>query len=66
MTSKGRAIPSIALFLLLVAALSLLSDAQETPAVVEPPLPAHRPRIGLALSGGGALGLAEIGVMSSM
>jgi len=25
--------------------------------------PAHRPRIGLALSGGGALGLAEIGVL---
>lgn len=27
------------------------------------PEPAHRPRIGLALSGGGALGLAEIGVL---
>src|SRR5258708_6843236 len=66
MTSKGRAIPSIALFLLLVAPLSLLSDAQETLAVVEPPLPAHRPRIGLALSGGGALGLAEIGVIQWM
>jgi NTE family protein len=27
------------------------------------PQPAHRPRIGLALSGGGALGLAQIGVL---
>src|SRR5580700_2372778 len=27
------------------------------------PAPAHRPRIGLALSGGGALGLAQIGVI---
>jgi NTE family protein len=27
------------------------------------PVPAHRPRIGLALSGGAALGLAEIGVI---
>lgn len=37
-------------------------QAQETP----PAPPAHRPRIGLALSGGGALGLAEIGVIQWM
>lgn len=29
----------------------------------QPTVPPHRPRIGLALSGGGALGLAEIGVI---
>ena len=32
----------------------------------QPTFPAHRPRIGLALSGGGALGLAEIGVIQWM
>ena len=32
----------------------------------KPQAPAHRPRIGLALSGGGALGLAEIGVIQWM
>ena len=31
-----------------------------------PAVSAHRPRIGLALSGGGALGLAEIGVIQWM
>ena len=35
-------------------------------ALLQPPVPAHRPRIGLALSGGGALGLAEIGVIQWM
>ena len=34
--------------------------------VEDAPVPAHRPRIGLALSGGGALGLAEIGVIQWM
>jgi len=40
--------------------------AQETPAPSAGESPAHRPRIGLALSGGGALGLAEIGVIQWM
>jgi NTE family protein len=40
--------------------------AQETSFAAKPAVPAHRPRIGLALSGGGALGLAEIGVIQWM
>jgi len=60
------AIVSIALLLVLNAALSKLSLAQENPAADEPPLAVHRLRIGLALSGGGALGLAEIGVIQWM
>jgi len=40
--------------------------AQDTPPVAQSPTPAHRPRIGLALSGGGAFGLAEIGVIQWM
>lgn len=67
MTPNCRpAIVSIALLLVLTAALSKPSLAQENPAAGEPLLAAHRPRIGLALSGGGALGLAEIGVIQWM
>jgi len=40
--------------------------AQETSFAAKPAVPAHRPRVGLALSGGGALGLAEIGVIQWM
>jgi len=62
MRSKDRpAIVSIALFLVFAAAFPLLSHAQENSAAAEPPLPVHRPRVGLALSGGGALGLAALG-----
>src|ERR1700726_1200275 len=45
---------------------SLLSQAQNTAVLARPAVSAHRPRIGLALSGGGALGLAEIGVIQWM
>jgi NTE family protein len=63
MRSKDRpAIVSIALFLVFAAAFPLLSHAQENSAAAEPPLPVHRPRVGLALSGGGALGLAALGL----
>jgi NTE family protein len=52
-------------FCVLLALSSTLTVAQNQPP--EPPTsqsqPVHRPRIGLALSGGGALGLAEIGVI---
>lgn len=41
-------------------------EAQESSAAVQPAAAAHRPRIGLALSGGGAYGLAEIGVIRWM
>lgn len=37
--------------------------SQDKVSAAPTPIPAHRPRIGLALSGGGALGLAEIGVI---
>src|SRR5258708_23615294 len=64
MTAKGRfVIVAIAFLVLLVAAFPRLSHVQESPAVAEAPLPAHRPRIGLADSVGGAIGLAEIGVI---
>jgi NTE family protein len=52
-------------FFLLLALSSTLTPAQDQPPAQpgSPSQPAHRPRIGLALSGGGALGLAEIGVI---
>ena len=53
----------ISLSFMLGLFLSLPARAQETPPATPPAAPAHRPRIGLALSGGGALGLAEIGVI---
>ena len=60
---RHKSVP-IALVLSIGTLLSLPTLAQETPA------PAaslgKRPRIGLALSGGGALGLAEIGVIQWM
>ena len=46
--------------------LPLFLQAQEAAPITQPPVPAHRPRIGLALSGGGAMGLAEIGVIQWM
>lgn len=60
-----RVYVSIALILLWAATLSPLSQAQDraADAASSPVKPARRPRIGLALSGGGAMGLAEIGVI---
>jgi NTE family protein len=46
--------------------LPIFSNAQDAAPAIAPQTPAHRPRIGLALSGGGALGLAEIGVIQWM
>ena len=57
-------VPIALIFLLIL--LPLFSSAQDTSATVHAPAPAHRPRIGLALSGGGAMGLAEIGVIQWM
>jgi len=45
------------MLLVLFSTLTLAQNPEQVP------LPAPRPRIGLALSGGGALGLAEIGVI---
>jgi len=56
----------IALTLLCAATFSPFSRAQEVLPSAQPAVPIHRPRIGLALSGGGALGLAEIGVIQWM
>ena len=54
-------------FLLLLALSSTLAAAQDSPSQQPGPTePAARPRIGLALSGGGALGLSEIGVLQWM
>jgi len=52
---------SVVLFLLLSTGL-LIAQTTEAPVPADAPKP-PRPRIGLALSGGGALGLAEIGVI---
>src|SRR5579864_1858016 len=46
--------------------LPIFLHAQDISSTPQPAVPAHRPRIGLALSGGGALGLAEIGVLRWM
>lgn len=51
----------VVFILLLFVVLCMASTAQEASPIQE--APAHRPRIGLALSGGGALGLTEIGVI---
>jgi NTE family protein len=56
----------MALIFLSGVILPLFSSAQDASPIAQPPVPAHRQRIGLALSGGGALGLAEIGVIQWM
>src|SRR5579872_3805214 len=63
----------IALSLILSALLSPAGLTQDVSAPAQSPSATpsqatqpHRPRIGLALSGGGALGLAEIGVIQWM
>ena len=56
-------LPIVWSIFILSLVLSGLMQAQGDSSVTQPSVPAHRPRIGLALSGGGALGLAEIGVI---
>ena len=51
---------------LIVLFLSFPLNAQDAAPHVPSDAAAHRPRVGLALSGGGALGLAEIGVIQWM
>jgi NTE family protein len=64
MQSKDRPVNILTAFILLWAfGLPLALLAQDTASITQAPTPAHRPRIGLALSGGSALGLAEIGVL---
>ncbi len=62
----GRRGPQLTIFFLIL--LSTLASAQNPLSVEDrrqpaASVPAQRPRIGLALSGGGALGLAQIGVI---
>ncbi len=49
-------------WLVCIVLFAVMGRAQETPAAPAP----HRQRVGLALSGGGALGLAEAGVLQWM
>jgi NTE family protein len=57
-----RSHTALCLFLLLaLSPLTLAQNQQSVPQTVQPQ--SDRPRVGLALSGGGALGLAEIGVI---
>ena len=65
MDFTDRRVSICVLVLLLVVVLSPGSRAQDVSANPNEPA-AHRPRIGLALSGGGALGLVEIGVIQWM
>ena len=53
----------IVFFLFLTVLFPFSSHAQQTDTAAAPEPVSHHPRIGLALSGGGALGLAEIGVI---
>ncbi|MGA2102415.1 MAG: patatin-like phospholipase family protein, partial [Candidatus Sulfotelmatobacter sp.] len=66
MVFKNRPAHITIALILLALVLPILVNAQD-PAPDKPSepqeSPAHRPRVGLALSGGGALGLAEIGVI---
>jgi NTE family protein len=58
--------PLIALLVPLIFLSPSILDAQDSAPAAPVSEPARRPRIGLALSGGGALGLSEIGVIQWM
>ncbi len=64
MESPARTRFTATAFLMIVAlVLPHLARSQESSPTAAATAPTHRPRIGLALSGGGALGLSEIGVI---
>jgi NTE family protein len=70
-SSQARYIPIAPIFLAAIFC-STISQAQQEPAPTplaqasETPASPHRPTIGVALAGGGALGLAHIGVLQWM
>lgn len=66
MKSNRTAFFPIALTFLLGLLGPVLASGQDASTAPQGTAAAHRPRIGLALSGGGALGLAEIGVLQWM
>jgi NTE family protein len=62
-----RCTARLSFLLLLVLSSTLIpAQSQQPDQPTGPPQPAQRPRIGLALSGGGARGLAHIGVLQWM
>lgn len=64
---RPRARPTaLILFLFFCTFLSIFAGAQESEPVQQPQPAKPRPVVGLALSGGGALGLVEIGVIQWM
>ena len=67
--NRTASVPIALLFLKIALGsflLPVLLHAQDASVDGLAPAPLHRPRIGLALSGGGALGIAEIGVIQWM
>ncbi len=64
-TNRTAVVP-IALLFSWSLVMPFFSTAQDAAPAAAPETAARRPRIGLALSGGGALGLAEIGVIQWM
>jgi NTE family protein len=67
--ARSRLIKSLArmgVFLLFASAIPLSMGRAEPAAAEGPAAESHRPRIGLALSGGGARGLAEVGVLRAL
>jgi len=62
-STHRQALIRLSLIFLLSSSLTQFSDAQESPSSTAPQALVHRPSVGLALGGGAALGLAEIGVL---
>ena len=66
MEFSGRLSSNLSPLLMVSLILAVCAFAQDATTQGPKAVPATRPRIGLALSGGGALGLAEIGVIEWM
>ena len=64
LSNRPASVPFVVLFMILLVPTGLPAQDAATP--TSPDSANHRPRIGLALSGGGALGLTEIGILQWM